>query len=340
MKLDVKDKRIIELLIRNCRLSYVNIAKAVNLSKDAVKYRIDKLIKNKMLMNFVTLVDSSKIGYSVYHTYMKLRKITSERHKEIIKKLVKHGNVMLVAECSGKWDFQIAFLARNVYEFDKISRELCSYCGDNLKDYETSGEVMDYKYSHMHPEFCLGTKINVKREDSSFFKDLCNKKLEFMHTNIVDIDKTDMKILHILASDPRISLTDIGKKIKLTSEGVKYRMKNLIKKEVITGFLALPNLFYKGYHAHVMFLQLLSMDKAREKGLINFFQKNKNILYSAKMTGKWNTIIYLMARTPQEFNDLFVEVRNHLADILIDYDSAIALNWYKYVLWPEGVGLQ
>ena len=39
--LDVIDKRIVELLTENARMSYVDIGKEVNLSRVAVKARID-----------------------------------------------------------------------------------------------------------------------------------------------------------------------------------------------------------------------------------------------------------------------------------------------------------
>ena len=63
--MDKKDLRILELLAQNCRLTNQIISKAVNISKDAVKYRIKNLEENKVILNYALIVNNFKLGFNV-----------------------------------------------------------------------------------------------------------------------------------------------------------------------------------------------------------------------------------------------------------------------------------
>jgi DNA-binding Lrp family transcriptional regulator len=56
------DLGILNLLRSNARLSLTSMSKKLHLSKSAVKYRVDRLIRTGVIKSFVTLVDSSVYG--------------------------------------------------------------------------------------------------------------------------------------------------------------------------------------------------------------------------------------------------------------------------------------
>lgn len=63
--LDEIDQEILSLLSENSRMSYVAIAKQVNLSRVAVKQRIDLLEKNDIIEQYSIIVNPQKIGRTV-----------------------------------------------------------------------------------------------------------------------------------------------------------------------------------------------------------------------------------------------------------------------------------
>ncbi|HJF33144.1 MAG TPA: Lrp/AsnC family transcriptional regulator [Sporosarcina psychrophila] len=65
MRMDATDKRIIELLIDNGRLSYVDIGKELNLSRVAVRERIHNLQEDGIIERFTVVVNSEKVGKGV-----------------------------------------------------------------------------------------------------------------------------------------------------------------------------------------------------------------------------------------------------------------------------------
>lgn len=64
-KVDDTDKRILELLIEDGRLSYAEIGKALNLSRVAVRSRVNQLIDCGVIEKFTAVVNSEKVGKKV-----------------------------------------------------------------------------------------------------------------------------------------------------------------------------------------------------------------------------------------------------------------------------------
>jgi len=68
--LDEKDKKLLILLERNARTPISKLSKDIGLSRDAIKYRIDRLLKNKILLKFTTTVNPPNLGFSNISTVL------------------------------------------------------------------------------------------------------------------------------------------------------------------------------------------------------------------------------------------------------------------------------
>lgn len=65
MSIDEIDKKLIEILTEDGRISYVNLAEKVGLSRVAVKDRINNLKEKGVIEKFTVVVNSEKIGKKV-----------------------------------------------------------------------------------------------------------------------------------------------------------------------------------------------------------------------------------------------------------------------------------
>lgn len=65
MVIDATDKKILQLLINNGRMSYVDIAKELGLSRVAIRERINQLIEDEVIEKFSVVVNSDKVGKKV-----------------------------------------------------------------------------------------------------------------------------------------------------------------------------------------------------------------------------------------------------------------------------------
>lgn len=65
MIIDEVDRKILQLLIENGRMSYVDIGKELNLSRVSIRERVYQLIENGVIEKFTVVVNSDKVGKAV-----------------------------------------------------------------------------------------------------------------------------------------------------------------------------------------------------------------------------------------------------------------------------------
>ena len=82
--LDDVDLTILNLLARNGRLPYANIARTIGLTTKSVKTRIDKMVKEKVINRFIVFIDPSILGYRISFTFA-IRK--NKLNQDIIDKI-------------------------------------------------------------------------------------------------------------------------------------------------------------------------------------------------------------------------------------------------------------
>lgn len=336
MKLDKKDLRILELLSINCRYSMKSMAKAVNLSKDTIRYRIDNLIKNEAIYKFTTLINFSALGYDQYYINLELQNLTPKKEQAIINKIKNNPNTFLIIKTSGKWDLFIGLICKGVQKFDESLRNIYSICGDHLRDSEYVAWIKDYKYTHTIKGIKLGTLLNYKNRDPSFSKELFNKEQEFKRKEKPEkIDSKDMDILKILAENPRTELNKLGNQINLTGEATRQRIKNLIEKNIILGFTAIPNYFNLGYQSYFLLIHSNNLTEEKEKKLKEFLEKKDYTVISFKTIGKYDILISISIKDLQEFNAILSDIKENLSDVIKTYETLPILSWHKYNLFPK-----
>ena len=124
LKLDVKDKKILYQLDVNSRQPNSEIAKKVGLSKQVVGFRIKRLIKEKLITSFYSIVDISKLGFTVHKNFLSLQNIDAQKEKTLINFLKNHPNVVWIASCDGKFDLAFGTWAKDMRFLDNTLKEL------------------------------------------------------------------------------------------------------------------------------------------------------------------------------------------------------------------------
>ncbi|MFQ6088751.1 MAG: winged helix-turn-helix transcriptional regulator [Candidatus Methanofastidiosia archaeon] len=61
--MDEKDRRIIEMLQRNARISFTEISKYLKTSESTVRKRVKALEKKGIIKRYATIIDPAKIGF-------------------------------------------------------------------------------------------------------------------------------------------------------------------------------------------------------------------------------------------------------------------------------------
>lgn len=149
-KLDAKDRKILEAISANARLSIADISRKTNIQRDSVLYRINKMQKQKAIRFFHTVLNPSVLGYEIYSfVNFTLYNLSEQKEKAFLSFLKTHPNIVYVAKTTGKWDITINIAAKNLKHFDEIMTQIRMKFSDIIKDYDTASIIQEYKYDYM-----------------------------------------------------------------------------------------------------------------------------------------------------------------------------------------------
>ena len=194
--LDLKDLKILFELDLDSRQSLQSIGKKVELSKEVANYRIKKLQEEGIITSFFTRIDTGKLGILIFRTLIRLYNVTPEKENALQEYLVKAEKVGWCVSVDGAWDLNFIYWADSISDFSNFWRNLLSKYGDYIQDKQVS--VFD-RYIQFPKLFLL--KDKELDEIPSFS---CGR------SERIKVDKKDIKILSILASNSRAQSIDIA----------------------------------------------------------------------------------------------------------------------------------
>ena len=111
-KPDTLDKKIIDLVLKDARIPFLEVARACNVSGAAIHQRIQKLTNLGILKGSQYIVDPEKIGYETC-AYIGLYLKDPERFDEVVEALKKIPEVVECHFTTGGFDMFIKIYAYN-----------------------------------------------------------------------------------------------------------------------------------------------------------------------------------------------------------------------------------
>lgn len=112
------------------------------------------------------------------------------------------------------------------------------------------------------------------------------------------LNKTELNILNALIELQTLSLKQIAKKVGVSPQTVYNSFKKLRKENILLGDLPLINLSKLGYEVTAFFL--INVDYKDLPELINFFEKDKNIVSIFQVAGKHDLIAIAKYKSTSE----------------------------------------
>ncbi len=148
-KLDEEDLIILKELANNSRITSVELSSKINLSLDAVRYRLKNLEKNKIINGYTIYFDNEILGQLRYKIMIQLRGNTEEKENRIITFAQIFPNVVYSVKTFGVWGLEIDIEVENVEKFTEILREIKNKNSDIIREYQTIQLTKVYKYTHL-----------------------------------------------------------------------------------------------------------------------------------------------------------------------------------------------
>ena len=125
MKLEETDRKILNVIVDNSRLSLRQIAKKVSVSVATVMHHINKLEKEKIIEKYSAKLDYEKIGYDV-EVLIEVR-ISKGRLLDVEKKIAIHPNVFAIYDITGTFDAVILARFKTRRQMDIFLKKIQTY---------------------------------------------------------------------------------------------------------------------------------------------------------------------------------------------------------------------
>ena len=116
--LDQLDQQILQLLIRNARMSYSEIGQQVGISRVAVKMRVQALEKKGIIEEYTTIVNPQKISGAV-SCYFEIE-TTPESLMEVARRLKENETVTQIYRVTGKSKLHVHGVASSNEEMERL----------------------------------------------------------------------------------------------------------------------------------------------------------------------------------------------------------------------------
>jgi len=121
------------------------------------------------------------------------------------------------------------------------------------------------------------------------------------------LDNKDLKILFELDKNSRIPISKLAKKLRISREIVKYRIKKLTSQGIIRNFTTITNPSKFGHTIYKVYFKLQNLTKEKEEKLNKYILTNKNIFWVAKCNGNFDLILGIYADSPLEFDNILLD---------------------------------
>jgi Lrp/AsnC family leucine-responsive transcriptional regulator len=319
--LDKRDWKLLYHLCRNARTSHNKLGKKLGMSRNAVAYRVERLIERRIISGFFTIIDHGLLGHSFYHVLLKVN-ATEEEEVALITYLKNHKNLLVADRLLGEWDFMLEFGCKGIEQFNLMMKELKQKFSGIIDRYEVHIVSDSFKVEQL--------PLELIKEGPAEIKVFSEAK------SLVKLDELDKKLLFELNKDCTLPLNILAKKLGVTYETASARIKQLQKNKIILSFTARISLGKLGYDVYLVLLDLRNVSKGKESALKNHVNLNKKVRYAFMSGTKPSILLYLAVKNSEELDRFMRDIKEKFSDTIYNMKYMLSTQQIRYELFPQG----
>jgi Lrp/AsnC family transcriptional regulator, regulator for asnA, asnC and gidA len=118
VSLDDLDKRILKSLQFNCRQSFAELSRELDVAEATVRFRVNRLVEDGVITRFAALVNPAKVGMKVSGAI--LLKIDPAYLEDACKQLVSFNETLYLFQSTGEYDVVSVIVARDMDHLNNL----------------------------------------------------------------------------------------------------------------------------------------------------------------------------------------------------------------------------
>ncbi|MBI1970513.1 Lrp/AsnC family transcriptional regulator, partial [Candidatus Woesearchaeota archaeon] len=339
IKLDAKDKEIINILTINSRTPLSQIAKALQTSPEVINYHYQQLRQKRIITDTFTIIDANLLGIYRYCLYLQFHAIPHTKMREIINNFLNNKHINWVIETGGKWEVVLMIETIHLHKYEDILDSIISPIKEYLNDYMV---VAVKNFTHKGPRFIKGIK---KANEYAAVRFPYEKELQKREpkepqkraAEQVDLDEKDILLLKLIHENSRYSLIDLGEKLNLSKDAVDYRIKKLIASKIIKGFIIRLNYHLLNYQYTTTMIKFRGISTKRKTEFFNYIFEDDRFFALLEQIGTWDISLMMFFSNAKDLRDFLITIKEKFSDVIQSHESVIHFDQYYYTYLCEGV---
>ncbi|MCK5026210.1 MAG: Lrp/AsnC family transcriptional regulator [Nanoarchaeota archaeon] len=138
IKIDDVDIDILRIVSKDSRIRLLDIADRIGISPNTIKYRLKKLVDEKIILGFRLNINIKKLGYQHFKIFLYFHNFEEEKCNSLIEYLKQHQNIIYITESISEADLEFEIILKQYNELYDFMKQLRMKFKDLIKNYKTS----------------------------------------------------------------------------------------------------------------------------------------------------------------------------------------------------------
>lgn len=134
--LDINDKKIINNLHNNSRITFKELSKRLGIPQETIRFKFNRLIKSGLIKDFSINVNTETLGYISYNLFLKIDNYSYKQDKKTITQFYDEPYILSAHRVIGKYDLVVEVLCKNSKEFEEQLSRLKKFFKNSISNYE------------------------------------------------------------------------------------------------------------------------------------------------------------------------------------------------------------
>jgi len=147
-ELDETDDKMLKALSNNARMPIIELTKKTGLTRDIVTYRLKKLRKENIIVQFRTYLNLRHLGINLYKIIFRTKNFEEQAEKKLKAYISQHKKATQLLKLIGSWDVEIEFETENEDELYKVLNNIRKEFSDIIRDFDILRITETYKYDY------------------------------------------------------------------------------------------------------------------------------------------------------------------------------------------------
>ena len=305
------DKKILYSLDEDSSKSLTKISQELGITPQLVKYHLEKLEKEGIILAYWPMIEFRKLGYFNVSYFLKLKNLSVEAEKSMYQYLKNANDFNIVMRGDGYWDLHITISTKSIFRSVEIFNGFYDKFHRYIFTHDTAISVGFYQFRREY----LNEKKTVKKMP----------KIHMAYTGAdvseITLKKKDVEIIEEINKNSRQSYADISKQLEISRESVIYGMEKIAKEGIVQSHTYLLDHEKIGFPRFRILIQMTNLTSEKFQEFFDFCQDHPNIIHLLRLFGNWQALIDVEIENREKLRKLLGQITNKFDGLILRLEN-------------------